>query len=85
MEVPAARDSLDGGRGGSWKDEELEERRALISGGSGGGWNEEVEVRRPLLDVREDALMEGCRSAAMVQSGIIRSERKVCGSTIDLW
>jgi hypothetical protein len=48
MEVPAARDSVDGGRGGSWK-EELEARRALISGGRGGGWKEELEARRALI------------------------------------
>ena len=74
MEVPAARDSVDGGRGGSWK-EELEARRALISGGRGGGWKEEVEFRRPLLDVREEALMDGRGSAAIAENNVFSTER----------
>ncbi len=74
MEVPAARDSVDGGRGGSWK-EELEARRALISGGRGGGWKEEVEFRRALLDVREEALMDGRGSAAIAENDVFSTER----------
>ncbi len=74
MEVPAARDSVDGGKGGSWK-EELEARRALISGGRGGGWKEEVEFRRPLLDVREEALMDGLGSAAIAENDVFSTER----------
>ena len=74
MEVPAARDSVDGGKGGSWK-EELEARRALISGGRGGGWKEEVEFRRPLLDVREEALMDGRGSAAIAENDVFSTER----------
>jgi len=74
MEVPAARDSVDGGRGGSWK-EELEARRALISGGRGGGWKEEVEFRRPLLDVKEEALMDGRGSAAIAENDVFSTER----------
>jgi len=64
MEVPAVRDSVDSGRGGSWK-EEPEARRVLMSGGRGGGWNEEFEVRRPLLDVSVEALMDVRPSVAM--------------------
>lgn len=75
--MPAASDSLDGGKGGNWKDEELEARRALIGGGRGGGWKEEDDVRRPLLDVREEALMDERPSTAIIKR-TLRSTKRNC-------